>query len=180
MSKKKQDLIEHAEKLFYNHGFHAIGLKRIIKESNVALMTLYNHFDSKEALILDVLKKRDEKYFTILKSAVRNSKSSPLLSLAEVHIDFIRKNNKNGCMFLRAKEEFSSDEDHEIVQYVTEHKRSLLAFFEELSFNHSEAIQLVLLFEGATALSESLNMDDVEMAFIDSIKSMDYGASYEG
>ncbi|WP_226036679.1 TetR/AcrR family transcriptional regulator [Aquibacillus saliphilus] len=172
MSKKKQDLIEHAEQLFYNHGFHAVGLKRIIKEANVALMTLYNHFDSKEALILDVLKKRGEQYFSLLKSSVENSKSSPILSLAEAHIDFIRKHNKNGCMFLRAKEEFSFDEDHEIFQYVNEHKRSLLAFFEEIGFNHSEALQLVLLFEGATALSETLTMDEVEMTFMHSIKSM--------
>lgn len=173
MSKKKQDLIEHAEQLFYNHGIHAIGLKRIVKEANVALMTLYNHFDSKEDLILEVLKKREEKYFYMLKSYVRNSKSSTVWSLAEAHIDWIRKHDRNGCMFLRAKEEFSSNDDHEIVQYVNEHKRSLLAFFEELGFNHSEATQLVLLFEGATALSETLNVDDVEMAFIHFIKSME-------
>ncbi|RKL64707.1 TetR family transcriptional regulator [Salipaludibacillus neizhouensis] len=173
MSKKKQDLIVHGEQLFYNHGFHAIGLKRVIKEANVALMTLYNHFDSKEDLILEVLKNREEKYFSMLKSHVRNSKIQSIYSLADAHIDWIRKHNKNGCMFLRAKEEFSYNDDHEIVQYVNEHKRSLLAFFEELDFNYSEAIQLVLLFEGATALSETLNVDDVEIAFIHSIKSMD-------
>ncbi|WP_088053304.1 TetR/AcrR family transcriptional regulator [Virgibacillus dakarensis] len=171
MSKKKQDLIEHAEQLFYDHGFHAIGLKRIVKEANVALMTLYNHFNSKEDLILEVLKRRNEKYFSILKASVKNPKYSIVWSLAEAHSDWIRKHDTNGCMFLRAKEEFSSNDDHEIVQYVNEHKRLLLAFFEELGFNYSEATQLVLLFEGATALAETLNVDDVVTAFMHSIKS---------
>ncbi|ASK62356.1 TetR family transcriptional regulator [Virgibacillus phasianinus] len=174
MSKKKQDVMERAEQLFYDHGFHAVGLKRIVKEANVALMTLYNHFDSKEDLILEVLKRRDEKYFSILKSSVRNSKDSIVWSLAEAHLDWIRKHDTNGCMFLRAKEEFSSNDNYEIVQYVNAHKRSLLAFFEELGFNHSEAAQLVLVFEGATALSETLNVDDVAMAFRNSIKSMGF------
>lgn len=172
VSKKKQDLIEHAEQLFYNNGFHATGLKRIIQEANVALMTLYNHFDSKEDLILEVLKSREEKYFSILKAAVSNSKGPIVLSLSEAHSAWIRKHDTNGCMFLRAKEEFSSNDGHEIVRYVNEHKSSLLNFFEELGFSYSEAAQLVLLFEGATALAETLDVDDVNKAFIDSIKSI--------
>ncbi len=52
-------------------------------------------------------------------------------------------------------------------------------FFEELGFDHSEAAQLVLLFEGATALSETLNVDEVAMAFINSIKSMGLHLSVE-
>ncbi|PWU67435.1 TetR/AcrR family transcriptional regulator [Gracilibacillus dipsosauri] len=179
MSKKKQDIMEHAEQLFYKHGFHGVGLKRIVEESNVALMTLYNHFHSKEDLILEVLKRREEQYFSILKSSVKNAKSSIILSLSEAHIDWIRKHDTNGCMFLRAKEEFSSNDNYEIVQYVNEHKRSLLDFFEELGFDHSEAAQLVLLFEGATALSETLNVDEVAMAFINSIKSMGLHLSVE-
>ncbi|QQK75289.1 TetR family transcriptional regulator [Salicibibacter cibarius] len=172
MSKKKQNLIEHAEQLFYDHGFHAVGLQRIIKEANVALMTLYHHFDSKESLVLEVLKRREEKYFSILKSSVRNSDSSIVWSLSVAHSDWIRKHDTNGCMFLRAKEEFSSNDDHEIAQYVNQHKRSLLAFFAEVGLSHSEATQLVLLFEGATALSETLNVDDVTAALMHSIKSM--------
>ena len=45
---EKQDLLEVAERLFYEHGFRGVGLKQIIQEANVATMTLYNHFDSKE------------------------------------------------------------------------------------------------------------------------------------
>ena len=40
MSTKKEDLLVAAEQLFYQHGFHAIGLKAIVQEADVALMTL--------------------------------------------------------------------------------------------------------------------------------------------
>ncbi|HJF68792.1 MAG TPA: TetR/AcrR family transcriptional regulator, partial [Staphylococcus kloosii] len=36
MSKKKDDLLEVAERLFYENGFNGVGLKQIIKEANVA------------------------------------------------------------------------------------------------------------------------------------------------
>lgn len=161
MSKKRQDLLEHAENLFYKHGFHSVGLKRVVTEADVALMTLYNHFDSKEDLILEVLKKREEKYFSFLKAAVRkNSSNFIALSLAEAHMDWIRSFGMNGCMFLRAKEEFSSDQN-EIVKYVNAHKKLLISFFQEHGFNDRESTRLTMLFEGATALSEILNVDDV-------------------
>jgi AcrR family transcriptional regulator len=39
-----------------NMGFRGVGLKQIIQEANVATMTLYNHFDSKDNLVEAVLK----------------------------------------------------------------------------------------------------------------------------
>lgn len=51
MFKKIDDLLEVAGSIFYENVFNGMGLKQIIKEVNVATMTLYNHFDSKEQLI---------------------------------------------------------------------------------------------------------------------------------
>lgn len=63
MSSKKEDLLNKAEILFYEHSFHSIGLKRVINEANVAVMTLYNHFASKEDLIMEVLKEEKKILF---------------------------------------------------------------------------------------------------------------------
>ena len=57
-SLKKEALLDVAEKLFYEYGFRGVGLKQIIREANVANMTLYNHFSSKEQLVEEVLKQR--------------------------------------------------------------------------------------------------------------------------
>ena len=68
MSSKRQLLISTAFKLFYKKGIHAVGINEILAESGVAKKTLYNHFSSKEALLLAVLQYRDEIYCQWLQS----------------------------------------------------------------------------------------------------------------
>jgi len=59
MSLKKQILIDTALRMFYRFGIHAVGINEIIKESGVAKKTLYNHFKSKDELIIATLIKRN-------------------------------------------------------------------------------------------------------------------------
>lgn len=161
MSEKRKTILETAERLFDKHGFHAVGMKQIIEEAGVALMTVYNHFQSKEHLIVEVLKRREERYMASLKRHMKSS-SSIAVALATAHMDWLRANDANGCMFLRAKEEYSLHPDHrDIIDYADKHKRQLMAFMVEQGLTKQEAIRLVLLFEGATALAEVLNMEDV-------------------
>ena len=52
-------LIDTALDLFDRHGFHAVGIDKILSAAGLAKMTLYHHFESKEALIVAALEKRD-------------------------------------------------------------------------------------------------------------------------
>ena len=61
-STKRDHLIDTALELFSRDGFQATGIDKILKESGVAKMTLYNHFKSKDELILAVLRRRDETF----------------------------------------------------------------------------------------------------------------------
>ena len=61
-SDARQRLLEAAERLFYAEGVRAVGIDRIIAEAEVAKMSLYNHFASKDDLILAVLQYREEKF----------------------------------------------------------------------------------------------------------------------
>jgi AcrR family transcriptional regulator len=55
-----RDLImQAASTLFYQEGTQNVGIDRIIAESGVAKMSLYNHFKSKDALIAAWLQQRD-------------------------------------------------------------------------------------------------------------------------
>ena len=60
-SAKRDHLIDTALRLFGRDGYHAVGIDRVIAEAGVARMTLYNHFKSKDELILAVLHRRDER-----------------------------------------------------------------------------------------------------------------------
>ncbi|OMF78759.1 TetR/AcrR family transcriptional regulator [Paenibacillus glucanolyticus] len=175
MSKKREQLLEQSERLFDKHGFHTVGLKQIIKQSSVALMTLYNHFDSKEDLILEVLKRRETRYLNSLNDALDKKTNAELAqALAKAHMDWIRSYDSNGCMFLRAKEEFSLEqsENSEIVGFAEAHKNHLLTFFQEKGLDIREAIRLVLLFEGATALAEVFEVETVAQELAYSVEKL--------
>lgn len=158
MSTKKEKLLETAEKLFYQFGFHAIGLKQIIKEADVALMTMYNHFQSKDELILEVLKRREQRYMAFLKKYVSNTDLNSPFDIVKGHADWLIENEQRGCLFLRAKEEFGGDPDHMVVKLADRHKQRLLHFTMDrvADMTEREALQVVLLCEGATALAETV------------------------
>ncbi|HIP75938.1 MAG TPA: TetR/AcrR family transcriptional regulator [Psychromonas hadalis] len=52
MMNKKQQIIETAFTLFYRKGINSVGVADIIAQANVAKKTLYNHFESKDDLVL--------------------------------------------------------------------------------------------------------------------------------
>ncbi|MFS0786513.1 TetR/AcrR family transcriptional regulator [Shouchella sp. 1P09AA] len=162
MSKKREQLLERSERLFETNGFHAVGIKQLIKEADISLMTLYNHFDSKEKLILAILQRREIRYMQLLKQAFVHE-NVDVLSIVNNHINWIEKNGANGCMFLRAKEEFSAgvSENQEITTFATQHKQRLVTLFNEQGLTKREAMRLVLVLEGATAMAEVFDLDDV-------------------
>ncbi len=163
MSEKKEDLIHMAEILFDNHGFHSIGLKKIVSESGVALMTLYNHFASKDELAAEVLNRREERYMehlTFFDTDLEDNgqhPDSPFVRIAIAHARWLTDNSYRGCLFLRAKEEYASKPDHPIVELANGHKRRLREFVQnsDLTRSPEEALRLCLLIEGATALAET-------------------------
>src|SRR5437762_2109009 len=53
-SSKRDQLLATAWRLFYRDGYRAVGIDTLLAEAEVAKMTLYNHFASKEELIVAV------------------------------------------------------------------------------------------------------------------------------
>ena len=69
-SAARERILETADRLFYEEGVRAVGIDRIIAEADVAKMTLYTHFHSKDDLILAVLKHREECVSEFFRSAM--------------------------------------------------------------------------------------------------------------
>ncbi len=169
MSNKKEELLNKAEVLFYEYGFHAVGLKQIINEANVAVMTLYNHFESKDDLILEVLKRREDRYFRYLNS-VAKQKEQPAVELAKGHIKWLDEYGSRGCLFLRAKEEFAADSSNKIVQFVNQHKQHLIDYFCQNGLDEQDSLKLLLLFEGITAFAEIKDINEIRIQFLELTK----------
>ncbi|MFD1068158.1 TetR/AcrR family transcriptional regulator [Oceanobacillus locisalsi] len=165
MSIKKENLLETAENLFYKHGFRGVGLKQIIKEANVATMTLYNHFNSKEQLVEEVLKKRELRYWSYLDAFVDSNTDSPFIAVVEAHCKWLKQYSYKGDMFMRAIEDYTGT-DNNIENIARGHKEKLLHYFEELAKTKNlenwkdAAIQFTLLLEGTTSMTTLIGSEE--------------------
>ena len=122
---KRDQLVETALNMFYEQGFNATGIDKILAEAGVAKMTLYKHFKSKEELIQAVLRLRDERFREWLMNYVEKHAKTPrerLLALFDAHDEWFSRKGFRGCLFLNAAAEFSQIADS-IAAIASEHKR---------------------------------------------------------
>jgi AcrR family transcriptional regulator len=133
-------------------------LKQIISEANVATMTLYNHFSSKDKLVEEVLKQREARYWSYLDLYVEKDSDSPFILAVEAHGRWLKEQSYKGDMFLRAIEDYAGT-DNEIENIARGHKSKLLKYFQELAQREGIdnerdlANQFTLLLEGTTSMT---------------------------
>src|SRR4029079_6900968 len=109
-SKARQRILETAERLFYQEGVRAVGIDRIIAEARVAKMSLYKHFPSKDDLILEVLKYREEIVLGFFRSAMERhvkKAKNPLRAFFAALKDFFESPGFRGCPFQNAAVELA-------------------------------------------------------------------------
>jgi len=154
---RKEHLIDTALRLFERDGYHATGIDRILSEAGVAKMTLYNHFRSKDELILAALRARDQLFRNdvIRDLAARSDDPAERLVLVfDVLADWFEQPGFSGDMFINAAAEYA-DPAHPIHAAAAEHKRLFATYLREQAQAAGAgdpdelAAQLALLMEGA-------------------------------
>jgi AcrR family transcriptional regulator len=123
-SPKRDHLMATAWWLFYRDGFRAVGIDLILAEAGVAKMTLYNHFASKEELIVALLEKRDRELRASIVATVEAAGKSPtkrLLAVFDWLEDWFGGADFNGCVFIRALSEYP-EATHAIHRTAWNHK----------------------------------------------------------
>jgi AcrR family transcriptional regulator len=159
---KRDQLIDAALRLFYREGFNATGIDKILAEAGVAKMTLYKHFGSKEELIREVLRKRDQDFGEWIMQYVESHAATPrdrLLALFDAHFEWFSQRVFSGCMFLNAAAEFSrinepvSSIADESKKRLRGYVRGLASAAEAGSPDHL-ADSLMLLLEGAIGCAQ--------------------------
>jgi AcrR family transcriptional regulator len=138
MSIKKNILIDTALRMFYKFGIHAVGINEILKESGVAKKTLYNHFRSKDDLIIATLVRRDsnfKKWFESKLSAATPGESAILNAFQALDHWFKSETNSlgefRGCFFINASAEYEGIND-DIYEQCKSHKLQI----RELIYEH--------------------------------------------
>lgn len=159
---RREDVIDAAMRVFYRHGFHASGLERILEEGGVSRMTLYNHFKSKDEVIVAALRRRDELFRNRMMKFVDSKATSPrdrLLAVFDFHESWFKDAEFCGCMFINACAEFSDPKSAPRL-IAAEHKRAIVRYLcgicRECGLAHPESIadQLNILIEGAIVTAQ--------------------------
>jgi AcrR family transcriptional regulator len=161
-SKRREHLIDTAIGLFYERGYHATGIDRILSEAGVSKKTLYTHFRSKEELILAALRKYDGLFRNdFMRRVDRKGATSreKLIAIFDVAEELFSQKRFFGCMFINAVGEYA-EEDSPIRAIGKQFKRSIRDYIRELCVQAGAkapdtlADQLALLFEGATVTAQ--------------------------
>jgi AcrR family transcriptional regulator len=157
-SDARQRIVATAERLFYADGVRAVGIDRIIAEAEVAKMSLYNHFPSKDDLILAVLQYREEKFGGQFSTWMERRAMEGLSRLGAFFAalkDWFESPAFRGCMFINTRVELA-DSQHPASEFSACHKerfhKLLHAIIEESEGAKSAqtvAPAIAMLVEGA-------------------------------
>lgn len=150
-------LISTASNLMCEKGIKNVGISEIIKTANVAKMTLYNNFDSKEALILAVLNSHLDSRRAMIKKAFQETFSTieKLERLFAIASTAQRIDNFRGCVFINFATQMS-DPESPVHALVCKHKiwikdriRDALLPNAENDDAETRAQQILMMWDGA-------------------------------
>ncbi len=165
---RREDLIDAAMKVFYRSGFHASGLDKILQEGGISRMTLYNHFESKDDLIVAALKKRDRLFREELTAFVEARSDDPIERIDAIFAyteHWCGSPGFAGCMFVNVAAEYP-DPNCEIRKVAADHKLHIFRYLRDLctqsGVSDPEALggQLAILLDGATVNAHTVCQGD--------------------
>jgi len=158
---RREELVDTAMRVFCEHGSHASGLERVLEVGGISRMTVYNHFKSKDELIVAALRRRDEIFRNRLMKFVETATKDPIgriLSVFDFHEQWFTSPEFFGCMFINAAAEFPDPQSGARL-IAAGHKRAIVRYLAELcrAANLAEpderAEELNLLVEGAIVMA---------------------------
>lgn len=160
-SPKRDHLVDTAASLFAREGFHATGIDTILAEAGVAKMTLYNHFKSKDELIVAALEVEGARYVAWLRErsdALAEEPGERLLAIFDALEEWFEREGFNGCVFMKAACEYAPV-SHPVHAAAAAQKRAVFDYIVEnaqsarLKDPRNLAQQILILHEGAIAVA---------------------------
>ncbi len=163
----KDQVFQTAGKLFYQHGYRAIGVDTIAAESGIGKMTLYRHYPSKDDLIVAYLKDSDELFWKNFEELTKNTPSAreKLLAFFVGLQEYVTTPACYGCPFLNVATEYP-ETDYAGHQVAIEHKQTVRARFRQMAKEAGAkkpdilADQLFLLMDGAYMASRMFGAEN--------------------
>ena len=158
----EKKILDTASRLFYSQGYNATGINQIIEEADVAKATLYQHFKSKDDLLIAYLEIMFEKTISKLRY-VASTKSEPkekISAIFEMLAENANSKGFRGCNFLNIAGEIPV-ENGRVYDVIRQQKDEIRALFAdilktdattevEMERTKSLADGIYILFDGAS------------------------------
>ncbi len=163
-------IIEVAHDLFYSDGFLAVGLDQILDEVGVTKTTFYNHFESKESLMLETLRWHDkwwkEHFREMLRRHGGDTPRGQLEAIPQAIEETVTSAGFNGCIFINVAVQFPLAHDPAHVA-AAGHKAEMEGILREIAGYAGAddagalARELGLIIEGAYVTGQISGRGDV-------------------
>ncbi len=184
----RENIINTANDLFYNQGYHQTGINQIIEEAGVARATFYSHFKSKEDLGVEYLRESASGSLEEIKDMI-NSIDDPVkkyLSIIESLVQFMKHTDFRGCAFsniaseivdknnpMRKEVKYHEDMFRSIIRDVVSNLKECDKKYGDINVEYIANLYYIIV-EGALAASQNYNdlwpMDYATTAIKDLIK----------
>jgi AcrR family transcriptional regulator len=132
----RERLSRAAYELFSRDGARAVGVDAVIARAGTAKMTLYRNFPSKNDLILEFLRRREQLWTREwLEAESRRRGETPreqLLAIFDVFGEWFDRPDFEGCSFLTTIIEFN-DREHPVYQAAVEHLANIRGYIETVA-----------------------------------------------
>lgn len=155
-------ILDVATKMFYRDGIHATGVDAVIARADVARMTLYNHFASKDALVEAVLRRQlnsTQEWLDGIIAALEMDPRARLFLIFKGVRNSLESDEFFGCPFINVAAEYS-DPAHPFHRLAIEYKQLFRAYIqkiiEPMAVADAEFLgaQLCLLIDGALVTAQ--------------------------
>lgn len=133
-SASRERLIASATELFTRSGVHSVGVNEIWQHADVAKSTLYQHFRSKDDLVIEVLRRHDETWCAELRTTAENASDTDdaVLAIFDLLDGDFRDPDYRGSEFLNVTAEYPGA-GHPVRDAVRAHKTRLLDYLTQLA-----------------------------------------------
>lgn len=106
----REKLIQAGHEIFYREGFLAVGLDRVLHTVGCSKQTFYNHFDSKDDLIVAVIEEHHRWWNAEVRDRIQRAAGPDprrqILALFDVMHEIMHDPEYHGCIFINAAVEF--------------------------------------------------------------------------
>ena len=170
----RERILAAASDLFYRQGIRAVGVDAIAEAAGTNKMTLYRHFESKDALVAEYLRRLAGKSEVFWAGIQREHPDNPRKQLGSWLEAAGRDANDpqgRGCALANAAVELA-EKDHPARRVIEEHKRAshdrLAKLCADAGLNEPEMLadELFLLLEGARVCAQSIGTDSPCCRFV--------------